>query len=638
MIHCRTIKPLELSVHVHRPSVMFKIKIILLACMLSNTFAYYTYNIQVTPQSSLTLLTLNDIIHNHLKPCYKNVIFYLQATNEQASHEQNDAVNWISAQLNESRTMRIDTAQQNVATIKTNEKSILNIIIVDGMESLQAVFTYIGRIRLECQSSLTFAIIPSGPVAHQHVIMRHIFETAWSMYLCKIVVLAGCTNQLQPIFTYYPYTPSQCDSTEPVCIAVYNRRTGLSAASKLYPKKYRNMYRCPLHIASYNFYPYSYFRRSVKDQSILRLGGIEGNILRSLARRMNFTRVLFDCTQNGMYARGCLEMLFRGAVNLTLGNLGYTAERQHMFSATKPIYVSSYSLAVPPGQPYGSIAKLRLPFSMHVWFLVWAVSGLAVTTVSLVDWLGPIELRRLIFGHDRYPLHTTTAITLGVSVKQVPKRNFARFMFGSWILLVFVVRNSYQGILCYMMMRTQLNRRPNTLTGILEQNYTIYSDRGALQFVEDVFARNKIPIHILDDQWSAIQSLCHEIKNVAYILNTAVIEAFNKKYQYEGDGIEVPQERLMISPTVIYVKSSILQQINIHIQLMASSGLLDYWFKCYCQGSKFKIARIPLNKIDIVHLSGLYFLWLLLIIASVFAVLLELLVHRMHLIYQKYWQ
>lgn len=467
---------------------------------------------------------------------------------------------------------------------------------------------------------------------HLHFnVMQSIFELAWVYKFCKIIGLPGSASsaQLAPVYSFFPFRPQRCEIIEPTVIAVYQRRIGFPVGTNLFPPKYRNMHRCGLRIATYEFPPFTIYEYDLYGG--LHLRGIDGHVLRNLAHRMNFTRHIIDGGTRGDIidknnASGCMALVLNNEVNMTIGNLAYTWRRMRHMRATVPIYISSIAIAVPPGQPYTALQKLLLPFSTFVWATIAVVQAMAMLSVLALTRYAAPSWRRLILGPDRGPQLTTVSIALGVGVTQMPKRNFARFMFLSWMMLLFVLRNTYQGALFYILQRTRLQPRPTTMAGLLAANYTIATEFVHRDTVKAIPQLADAQFEYFEYELDAVQDVWNRTDNVAYVLSTAVMGYYNTVYQPLGKGLKIPTERLMAVPITIYLKSTILTQMNVQIRLMISAGLLDYWYKDMVYSMKTMDSGVTPKPIVVRQLIGLLGVCGVLLVASLLAFVLELVV------------
>jgi hypothetical protein len=103
--------------------------------------------------------------------------------------------------------------------------------------------------------------------------------------------------------------------------------------------------------------------------------------------------------------------------------------------------------AVPPGSPYTALDKLVVPFDDGTWALTLITFVLTFGTILIVYRM-KVEVQNLVFGENvTTPSLNVLAAFFGISQVVLPRRNFARFLVMSFILLSFMVRNLYQGMM-----------------------------------------------------------------------------------------------------------------------------------------------------------------------------------------------
>lgn len=86
----------------------------------------------------LALLALNDILRDHFPTSMKDLAFYVQAIDARTAAEQFYIMDRAVAELNGTRTIRIEQSTRITENMR-NAKRILNVIIVDGLESFRYI-------------------------------------------------------------------------------------------------------------------------------------------------------------------------------------------------------------------------------------------------------------------------------------------------------------------------------------------------------------------------------------------------------------------------------------------------------------------------------------------------------------------
>jgi uncharacterized protein with PQ loop repeat len=119
----------------------------------------------------------------------------------------------------------------------------------------------------------------------------------------------------------------------------------------------------------------------------------------------------------------------------------------HFYTVNLNVPVFFY-FAVPPGHPYDAYDKLYLPFDLATWILTLLTFIIAFTTIFIVYCMH-FEVRNFIFGENvKYPSLNVLAHFFGLSQTILPTKSFARFMLMMFIMLCFMIRTLYSGMLC----------------------------------------------------------------------------------------------------------------------------------------------------------------------------------------------
>lgn len=165
--------------------------------------------------------------------------------------------------------------------------------------------------------------------------------------------------------------------------------------------------------------------------------------------------------------------MYDNEVNFTLGLMGYTAERQRMFSASFPYYQSAILYAVPKGKQLTAFQKLFMPFRYIIWTCVISLFCMGLFVIVALRFDG--RHRAFVVGaQNPTPYMNMIAVFLGVSMTVLPRRNFARFLLTVWMIGCVVLRNAYQGSLFQFISTSKNAPVVKNLDEMLEQNYSLY--------------------------------------------------------------------------------------------------------------------------------------------------------------------
>ena len=131
-------------------------------------------------------------------------------------------------------------------------------------------------------------------------------------------------------------------------------------------------------------------------------------------------------------------------------------------------------ITVPPGEEYGSLEKLFLPFEFSVWFAFYFV---LITSVlfSLLSYKFPKIYRFVIGSKINHPIMNIMAVHLGISQAQLPTRNFSRFILMNMLIYCLILRSAYQGAFFNTMISSKSKPSAATMDEMIQKKYTFYA-------------------------------------------------------------------------------------------------------------------------------------------------------------------
>lgn len=460
----------------------------------------------------------------------------------------------------------------------------------------------------------------------------------------NLIVLLPDNDTATPVYTFFPFSPlHKCEHIVPVLLTTYSGPNSTSSL-QLFPDKYDSLHGCPLRISTYSFPPMTIFRpedKAVEPATYSDVGGIYGQIMRSLSHQMNYTHMFVDCGDHGDASAtnktsGCIALVTGRRANMTIGNYVPTSSRSHLISASVTLYTSAVVIALPPGAPYSPLHKLLMPFQTGLWLLLACGASATAIVVLLLDRCVPSWWRSLFLGEDRRPMLSTFAIALGCGISPLPRRNLARFMFLSWTVLLFVLRNSYLSYMCYFLQSEQLQSRPVTMAGLVADNCIIYVTRPMLSLFVNIpeLAGAIVRVQSKKAQLNLTVTLPVITENIG-VMTTRTQLAYHSRDALRTFGVTIamPSESIVSIPVVIYMTRGcgLQPKLNEHINRLQSAGLIPYWFK-QTAPTMMSSARTegPLEPRTLLleQLLGAFVLCAVILVLAVPVFVLEVLVYR----------
>lgn len=173
-------------------------------------------------------------------------------------------------------------------------------------------------------------------------------------------------------------------------------------------------------------------------------------------------------------------------VNMSMGALTLSAERDELYDITFPYFHGSLIFAIPSGKPYTSLEKLFFPFYKSVWFNLILLFTSATMIITWMKFLTKKKREFLIGKQNSSPFFNMIVVCFGGVMNPIPTRNFARTALLNWIVFAMIVRNAYQGTLFGFLNGEQRHRPLYTLTDIFEKsNVDIYLWTARFQEIYD---------------------------------------------------------------------------------------------------------------------------------------------------------
>ncbi|TDG40695.1 hypothetical protein AWZ03_012882 [Drosophila navojoa] len=244
-------------------------------------------------------------------------------------------------------------------------------------------------------------------------------------------------------YTYYPYSGARgCEDTQALPVPLQQARL-----YQIYPQKLHNLHGCPLHVVVWQIRPYMRLHME-RTRPSDRISGIDADILKVLASRLNFSLALVanepaDLIGGVSYMNGTMtgafHMLQQRRANLTLGFAACMPARYKHLSSTLPYSQVEYVLVLRTARPYSVYEIMLFPFDSRVWLLV-----LALAALRLLCWES---------GWRRVALLDL-----------------------AWILAVFMLRMCYESSVFMFLYNAPTRPLPDSLEQALVQDYQFITD------------------------------------------------------------------------------------------------------------------------------------------------------------------
>lgn len=461
-----------------------------------------------------------------------------------------------------------------------------------------------------------------------------IFERCWHFRVVNVVVLLYPQYEVDRsvhIYTYYPFNENNCRKLTIKLLSVY--KGGRVEKIQFFPKKMENFHRCPLRVAARNYPPF--FMRKTSRHC-----GIEGLILEVLAEHFNFSIDLLPEPKesSSIYTiTGVLDQVDHGNADFAIGGLSLNSpelETKYSFSST--YYQSPIVLVVKRGVQFGPIEQLFKPFDGLTWFLNFFLYLSGIVVILCVSksrgWT-----RSYLMGKTSCSQFQTNffAMTLGYSIKAVPRGIVVRIILTSWLLYSYFMRTAYQGAMFDSIRKNCETRIPETIDGLIKEKYEIVTTS----------CKCSVPNNILSNETKQL--------NVGYKGIFAVVQSSKQKvaamvlldqlsyYNYEnnngrGSNFTLITERFSDKQMLmLFPKHSFLREpFNVQLRKFQENGMIAGYANLYANRkfNKYDVNSGMKPVITGERLLGIFSIFLGMLVFSTFVFAGEILAEKFEML------
>lgn len=190
--------------------------------------------------------------------------------------------------------------------------------------------------------------------------------------------------------------------------------------------------------------------------------------------------------------------MFSGEVNLTIGGYALSNERFLYFSPSNPYLQASMGFCYKETVEYLPFTRLASPFRPRVWIVICILLLITILIILLTKKLNKKWRHFFIGGQmNRTPILNMWASLLGMSICNPRIANgrslgtFARTLTLLWIILWFVIRNSYQGALYTYLQSHRLTSAYDTIEKVRASDCKVISTYSGYAFLKHLFTRDR---------------------------------------------------------------------------------------------------------------------------------------------------
>lgn len=490
-----------------------------------------------------------------------------------------------------------------------------NVFIIDSSESFDVFLEKFTITMFDYTGHYLLLWMSTNKTEEEFV---RVFGIFWTKYVVNIIIITPDDSGVA-VYTYFPFQENKdCEKinlrklTEPV----KGDKNGANLPH--FPPKLLNFYGCPLKVATYNLPPVVMVKDN--DDGTKYLDGIEGKVMTSLARRLNFRTQLVtpNCPgvrrgilyENGTATPGTQKILLGGLVNMTVGFMFISPRRLEYFGATNQYLTTTLIFFVPQQPLLSTFVRLLLPFHLNVWYLIIFVMAFYIT-IRIALFFRPKHEQVFVYGPG-YRHHLTDLISsfLGGAVSKFPLRNFARTLMVIFIAYAFVIRSAYTGIY-FKFLSSKIEIDPvDTILELHKQNYSLFMIADSVEYMENNADLFKQCI-IINDFEEGLKKMKQPgfkgallTSQIHYLYRNIQLPTGEPKFKRTKDS-------LMAINLAIFMKreSCLLKPFNYHLQWLVEAGLVGKWVTQYVGSEQIEKPQKRFAPLGLIQVGGVIWMY-----------------------------
>lgn len=302
-----------------------------------------------------------------------------------------------------------------------------------------------------------------------------------------------------------------------------------------------------------------------------------------------------------------MEMVIKKKADLTIGMYTITYLRSLFMTSSELYFSVPFILIIPPGVPFTPFEKLFRPFSLEVWIMLLFTFLIAACVVTLFKFQ-TISIKNFVFGtNNKSPYLNIMSVFMGVSMHLLPKKNFARYLLMTFLLFSIVKRTLYQGILFQFIQADDRNKEVQSIDELVQKGFKVHMMPSSIEHTQNMKFRNhRVVVNSTILEMKKLETL-NPYSTTAVTSSIEQILFFNKM-NYKNMTLTVCKEFLFTFQYGIYFqKNSYLEEsFNEKIQLLKTSGLIDFWAREHISSKymNIKVRDESPRKLNIEQLKG----------------------------------
>jgi hypothetical protein len=297
------------------------------------------------------------------------------------------------------------------------------------------------------------------------------FNLLWRIQVVNVNVMYENDRGEVFVETFEPFNNRSCGDTTSKVVNKFENGKFDKNFDELATDKVKNLQGCPVRVAIANDIPFTEMEQSRQGRDI--------KVINALAGILNFTVNYTFVGPEGLFlsngtAIGPLKALLDNDADISISDWWLKENRLQFFDATSSYISDSLILNVPRGRELTALEKLVYPFDAPSWTILISFMLFGVVVIFIVRKHSK-SIQNFVFGRR---VHSNSfnlfRVFLGVSMRSLPGRNFARYLLMCFAIYSLVIRTVYQASF-YKLMKTQNSHEEiKTIDEVIKSGYPIY--------------------------------------------------------------------------------------------------------------------------------------------------------------------
>ncbi|KAM7358168.1 uncharacterized protein ACRADG_003222 [Cochliomyia hominivorax] len=495
---------------------------------------------------------------------------------EYSKNWQNYIMDFLTAALTHSKLMKYEIFMKSNKQIQNVTKvSYHNLWYVDSYKGFRSLLTATKNDFNENMGKY-FIVMEIAQMLNPKREVQLILEKSFQLNIVDIVVAVYIKAGTFKIYSYEIFRPHRCRQVIVEQVNLFSH--GRFKNNDLFPYKFKNFHNCPITMYIRNTSLFFRFNLSEDGTQIKSIEGVEANMIRVMAQKLNFKLHMFykpinvsgQVFPNGT-AVGPFSFLSEGKLDILLGYYHETIRSRYFGESTSYAFMPLVMVISEHNSREFVGIWLIKPFSGRTWLIFFLLSLLVVVLVQLahcylsktVTW---IDILGLVLGNSR-PLHIKSYIT---------KISFSVCIFGTMVLCA-----TFQGRLY-----NAFNSGPETkiidIQQLIDANYTFFIRRS---FDHNLVNSLHIPVQQIRyfdvaDDYSIYKEMRNYIRNVATLTNYWDFQMYMESNKCYSEFDIVPMI-VILNQICAYMRnhSYLIEPFNRMISSLNVAGILSKWMQ-----------------------------------------------------------